>query len=125
MPRVKLAPVKILVVDDNRDAADSLVLLLGMKGYETCAAYGGPEAVALADAEKPDVVLLDIGMPQMSGYDVVRELRHFSRQPRPRIYALTAYTQVSDRIAAKQAGFDGHLAKPVDLEVLLEMLRRV
>jgi DNA-binding response OmpR family regulator len=114
--------VKILVVDDNRDAADSLVLLLGMRGHEAFAAYGGPEAVAAADERKPEVVLLDIGMPQMSGYDVVRELRHHSRAPRPRIYALTAYTQVSDRIAAKQAGFDGHLPKPVDLDRLFELL---
>jgi CheY-like chemotaxis protein len=114
--------VKILVVDDNRDAADSLVLLLGMKGHESIAAYSGPDAVARADQHKPDVVLLDIGMPQMSGYDVVRELRHHSRAPRPRIYALTAYTQVSDRIAAKQAGFDGHLAKPVDLDKLFALL---
>ena len=117
--------MKILVVDDNRDAADSLVLLLGMNGYETVAAYGGPEAIAAADSQRPDVVLLDIGMPQMTGYDVVRELRHHSRQPRPRIYALTAYTQVSDQIAAKRAGFDGHLSKPVNLDALLEMLRRV
>lgn len=117
--------MKILIVDDNRDAADSLVLLLGMKGYETTAAYSGPDAVAATDTHKPDVVLLDIGMPQMTGYDVVRELRHHSRQPRPRIYALTAYTQVSDQLAAKRAGFDGHLSKPVDIEALLEILRRI
>ena len=114
--------MKVLVVDDNRDAADSLCLLLKMKGYESSAAYSGPDAVAAADRDKPDVVLLDIGMPQMSGYDVVRELRHHSRAPRPRIYALTAYTQVSDRLAAKQAGFDGHLSKPVDLEALFSLL---
>ena len=114
--------MKILVVDDNRDAADSLVLLLKMKGHESIAAYSGPDAVARADEHRPEVVLLDIGMPQMSGYDVVRELRHHTRAPRPRIYALTAYTQVSDRIAAKQAGFDGHLAKPVDLDKLFALL---
>jgi CheY-like chemotaxis protein len=114
--------VRVLIVDDNRDAADSLCLLLQMKGYEALAAYSGPEAVAAADGQKPDVVLLDIGMPQMSGYDVVRELRHHTRAPRPRIYAVTAYTQVSDRLAAKQAGFDGHLAKPVDLDVLFNLL---
>ena len=115
--------MKVLVVDDNRDAADSLALLLRMKGHAATAAYGGREAVAAADADKPDVVLLDIGMPQMSGYDVVRELRHHSRAPRPRIYALTAFTQVSDRVAAKQAGFDGHLSKPVDLDALLDLLK--
>jgi CheY-like chemotaxis protein len=116
--------VKVLVVDDNRDAADSLVLLLKMKGHDAHAAYSGPAAVGLADREKPEVVLLDIGMPEMSGYDVVRELRHHSRAPRPRIYALTAYTQVSDRIAAKQAGFDGHLSKPVELDTLFALLAR-
>jgi DNA-binding response OmpR family regulator len=114
--------MKVLVVDDNRDAADSLALLLRMKGHTATAAYSGRDAVAAADADKPDVVLLDIGMPQMTGYDVVRELRHHSRAPRPRIYALTAFTQVSDRVAAKQAGFDGHLAKPVDFDALLELL---
>jgi two-component system CheB/CheR fusion protein len=114
--------VKVLIVDDNRDAADSLCLLLKMKGYDARAAYSGPDAVAAADQQKPDVVLLDIGMPQMSGYDVVRELRHHTRAPRPRVYALTAYTQVSDRIAAKQAGFDGHLPKPVDLDQLFSVL---
>ena len=114
--------MKVLVVDDNQDAADSLVLLLKLRGHTAIAAYNGKQAIENADADKPEVVLLDIGMPQMSGYDVVRELRHHSRAPRPRIYALTAYTQVSDKVAAKQAGFDGHLAKPVDLDALYKLL---
>ena len=117
-------PKRILVVDDNRDAADSLALLLRGEGYLVETAYEGSEAIRLADASRPNIVLLDIQMPKLSGYDIVRELRRYERAPRPLLIAVSAWGQESDRLAAKQAGFDHHLTKPVDPAGLLELLAR-
>src|ERR1041385_3987695 len=77
------SPKRILVVDDNRDSADSLALLLRGEGFTVDTAYDGAEAIRLADASRPNVVLLDIQMPKLSGYDIVRELRRYERAPRP------------------------------------------
>jgi two-component system, chemotaxis family, CheB/CheR fusion protein len=115
--------VKILVVDDNIDAADTLTLLLRNEGHTVHTAYGGKEAIELADRERPEAVLLDIQMPRMSGYDLVRELRRHERAPRPLLIAVSAYGQESDKLASKQAGFDHHLTKPLDPPALLRLLR--
>jgi two-component system, chemotaxis family, CheB/CheR fusion protein len=115
--------VKILVVDDNIDAADTLTLLLRSEGHTVHTAYGGKEAIAIADRERPEAVLLDIQMPRMSGYDLVRELRRHERAPRPLLIAVSAYGQESDKLASKQAGFDHHLTKPLDPPALLRLLR--
>jgi DNA-binding response OmpR family regulator len=114
---------RILVVDDNRDAADSIATFLGLKGYAAQCAYDGLQAVAQADAFKPEVVLLDINMPGQSGYDVARELRDHKRAPRPLIVGVTGSAQESDKVLAKKLGFDHYLTKPVVLEELLALLR--
>jgi two-component system, chemotaxis family, CheB/CheR fusion protein len=113
---------KILVVDDNRDAADSLAAILRFEGHEARAAYSGAEAVQAAEEMKPDVVLLDIQMPEMSGYDVARALRDYRRGVRAVIVAVTAYGQESDKLAARQAGFHHHITKPVDPGRVLEII---
>jgi CheY-like chemotaxis protein len=115
------------VVDDNLDAANTLHLLLQSLGHETRIAHDGPTALAVADEFRPDVVLLDIGMPGMSGYEVARHLR--SRGQRPiKIVAITGWGTDADRARSSEAGFDIHLVKPVaegDLrQVLLNGLTR-
>jgi PAS domain S-box-containing protein len=115
-------PRRILVVDDNRDSADSSALLLQMLGYEVRSAYDGEEAIDAAAQFRPDVVLLDIGMPKLNGYDVCRFLR---KQPWGRemiIIALTGWGQEDDRRRTDEAGFDHHMVKPVDPRVLMALL---
>jgi PAS domain S-box-containing protein len=108
----------ILVVDDNRDAADSLAELLGALGHDQRVAYDGPTALRLAVDCRPDLVLLDIGMPQMDGYEVARRLRALDLQPQPVLVALTGYGQEADRQKSRLAGIQHHLVKPVDLRAL-------
>jgi PAS domain S-box-containing protein len=113
---------KILVADDNHDAASMLALLLRLSGHEVEVAHDGREAVDTAAAFQPDVLLLDIGMPQMSGYDVARHIR---RQPWGRtalLVALTGWGQEDDKRRAADAGFDHHLTKPVDPAALTKLL---
>jgi PAS domain S-box-containing protein len=113
---------RILVVDDNSDSADSLSLLLRMSGHETREAYDGEHALAVAAEFQPDVVLLDIGLPRMNGHDVCRRLRERESGNRIKIIALTGWGQESDRNKSKDAGFDHHLVKPVDLDELAVLL---
>ncbi len=119
------APLNVLVVDDNRDAADALVALLSAEGYAACCAYSGTSAIEQADRVRPDVVLLDIGMPETSGFDVARALRDYRRAPKPVIVAVTGAAEPSDRLAARMAGFDHYLVKPVELRALVELLERI
>jgi PAS domain S-box-containing protein len=111
----------ILVVDDNRDAADSLAMLLGIWGHDVHLAYDGLEAVAVAAAIQPDVVLLDLGLPKMNGYEAARSIRQ-ARPDGVLLIALTGLGQAEDRRRSKEAGFDHHLTKPVELESLRKML---
>jgi PAS domain S-box-containing protein len=113
---------RVLVVDDNVDAARTLAELLGTLGHETRVVHDGPSALAMAAAFRPDVVLLDIGMPGMDGYEVARRLSALQEGRRPRIVAVTGWGQESDRRQASEAGFDMHLVKPVDLDALLRAL---
>jgi CheY-like chemotaxis protein len=115
--------MSVLVVDDNRDAADALVALLGVQGYRACAAYSGASAISQFEAIRPDVVLLDIGMPETSGFDVARALRDYRRAPRPVIVAVTGAAEPSDRLAARMAGFDHYLVKPVEIQALVSLLQ--
>ena len=113
---------RILVVDDNRDSAESLVMLLKLLKHETHIAYDGLEAVKTAATCKPDVILLDIGLPKLNGYEACRQIRE---QPWGRgmiVVALTGWGQEEDRQRSKEAGFDGHLVKPVDLGALTGLL---
>jgi two-component system CheB/CheR fusion protein len=111
---------RILVVDDNQDSAESLALLLEIYGYEVRAAFSGPEAVEATRTFLPDVVLLDIGLPGMDGYEVARLIRADGNGCM--LVALTGYGQDEDRRRSREAGFDHHLIKPVDLEALTRVL---
>ena len=113
---------RILVVDDNRDAADSLVLMLQMMGHEGHTAYDGLEAANAAETWRPDVVLLDIGMPKMNGYEVARHLRQQPWGNELALVALTGWGQEEDKRRAHEAGFDHHLTKPVDAAALGKLI---
>jgi signal transduction histidine kinase/ActR/RegA family two-component response regulator len=113
----------VLVVDDNIDAADSVAELLEALGYAVGVAHDGPSAVARAREQAPDIVLLDIGLPGMDGYEVARELRE-GAAPRASLIAMTGYGQAGDREKARAAGFAMHLTKPVQVDALIAALER-
>jgi CheY-like chemotaxis protein len=113
---------RILVVDDNRDSAASLAMLLKMAGNETCMTHDGLDAVRLAEQFRPDVVLLDIGLPKLNGFDVCRRIREQPWGKDLMLIALTGWGQQEDRIKSKDAGFDAHMVKPVDYTALMQLL---
>jgi two-component system, chemotaxis family, CheB/CheR fusion protein len=115
---------RVLVVDDNVDVADMTVMLLQLAGHEAKAAYSGQSALETATEYKPDVVLLDIGMPGMNGYEVARQLRREPQTKDVRVIAMTGYGQDSDRLRSQEAGCDHHLVKPVDPQKLQDLLAR-
>jgi DNA-binding response OmpR family regulator len=113
---------KILVADDNQDAANSLAMLLRLAGHDVCTAHGGQAALSLAGNFHPEIAVLDIGMPDLDGYEVARQLRQTAWGKDARLIALTGWGQEDDKQRARDAGFDHHLTKPVDphqLEALL------
>jgi signal transduction histidine kinase len=112
--------LRVLIVDDNRDAADSLSMLLQFEGRQTLCAYSGEAALQEIAGFDPQVVLLDIGLPGLDGYEVARRLKTAS--PKLRVIALSGYGQVEDRQRSAAAGFDAHLVKPVDLDALKRAL---
>jgi len=117
---------RIVVIDDNVDAAESLAMLLRLKGHEVHVAYDGPAGVALVLKATPDCVLVDIGLPGIDGYEVAKRLRAHDRSMQMNgmlLIALTGYGQDEDRIRSEQAGFDHHLVKPVAQNVLEDLLR--
>jgi PAS domain S-box-containing protein len=113
---------RVLVVDDNLDAADTLGMLLHVLGADVQVAHNGPEALAVFQAYEPSVVLLDIGMPGMDGYEVARRLRSDFPHGQTTIIALTGWGQEEDRRRARDAGFDHHLVKPADAVALQGLL---
>ncbi len=113
---------RVLVVDDNVDSADSTVMLLQLSGHEVRVAYSGQTALETAVEYQPDFVLLDIGLPEMDGYEVARRLRQYPQLKDVRLIAATGYGQESDRQRTQEAGFDHHLVKPVDVEKLEELM---
>jgi signal transduction histidine kinase len=113
---------KILVVDDNRDSAMSLSLLLELDGHEVRRAYDGLEALEIADDFRPEVTLLDIGMPRLDGYGAARELRQREWARSSLLVALTGWGQQEDKRLAREAGFDHHMVKPVDPDALRRLL---
>ncbi|HWE37965.1 MAG TPA: response regulator [Isosphaeraceae bacterium] len=117
-------PLHVLVVDDNADAARLLARLLEVNGHHAEVAYDGPTALERAQARPPDVVLLDIGLPGMDGYEVARKLRASVGLDRALLVALTGYGQEEDRRRSREAGMDVHLTKPVDPRTLKELLAR-
>jgi len=113
---------RILVVDDNADSAESLTMLLQVSGHETHTAHDGLEAVAAAERFRPEVALLDIGLPRLNGYDAARRIREQPWGKDMVLVALTGWGQDEDRRKSKEAGFDLHMVKPVDLEILMQRL---
>jgi two-component system CheB/CheR fusion protein len=113
---------RVLVIEDNVDAADSLKELLELEAHEVTIAYDGPAGIAMAAEVKPEVVLCDIGLPGMSGYEVARALRDSHVAEGAVLVALTGYARREDRDAALEAGFDDHLAKPPDPKALQRLL---
>jgi signal transduction histidine kinase len=114
-------PRRILVVDDNRDAADSLAALLRLSGHEVSVAHDGRRALDLAASERPAVMLLDIGLPGMDGYEVCRRVRQQGLADAT-IVAMTGYGQDRDRERSKEAGFDSHMVKPVEISAIVKLL---
>jgi PAS domain S-box-containing protein len=113
---------KILAVDDNLDAANTLAMLLRILGHDVRTAHDGPSAIEAAQAWRPDIVLLDIGLPGMDGYEVARRLRALPDLRACILVAVTGYGQEEDRRRSANAGFDHHLVKPVDPQALTELL---
>ena len=114
---------RVLVVDDNGDSADSLALLLTLDGHETAVAYNGAEAVRMAESFRPDVAILDIGLPILTGHHVAKLIR---AQPWGRemvLIALTGWDQGEDRRRSAETGIDMHLAKPADTDALRKIIR--
>lgn len=114
------SPRRVLIVDDYFESARSLALLLRLRGFETRTAGDGVEAVEAAEEFRPDVALLDLGLPKADGYEACRQIRSQSWGKTIRVLALTGRDPVEDREV--EAGFNGHLTKPVDLAVLEPML---
>lgn len=115
----QVAPVRrVLVVDDNVDAAESIAMLLRSFGHHVLCEYDGRAALSIMRDYRPDVVVLDIGLPEVDGYEVTKQIRAMKDMRGTRIIAVTGYAQEQDRRRAKEAGFDHHLTKPVDFDVL-------
>jgi len=115
--------LRILVVDDNVDAAESLSSMLRLQRHEVLVAHDGLTALAAAPVLKPDVVLLDLGMPKLNGLEVAKRLRALDGGAKALLVAITGFGQAEDRARTAAAGFDHHLTKPVDPQVLRGLLQ--
>lgn len=122
---IAASPLRVLVVDDLRDSADSLATLLELTGHEAWTAYEGIASIETAERERPDVILLDIGMPDVDGYEVCRRLRALPWAAGTTLIALTGWGQESDRRRGVEAGFDHHLVKPVEIPALMKLLEGI
>jgi CheY-like chemotaxis protein len=113
---------RVLIVDDNEDGAESLALLLELGGHETHKAHDGEQAIEATERLRPDAVLLDIGLPGMNGYEVCRRIRERPWGKDVFLVALTGWGQEEDRQRSEEAGFDEHMVKPADHDVLMNLL---
>ena len=120
-----MTALRVLVVDDNRDGANALVRLLRCMGHEVAAEYDGRTALERAKVFEPAVVLLDLGMPGVDGFQVCEGLRAHTWKQRPCIVALTGWGREGDLVRTKNAGFDAHLVKPIDGDALVEVLENL
>jgi CheY-like chemotaxis protein len=118
-------PRCLLIADDNDDAAESLAMLLRMEGHEVVVVGNGRDALDAVAAVRPCVVVLDIGMPDISGYEVARQLRQTQEGRSLTLVAVTGWGQERDKLRAREAGFDHHFTKPIDPNVLLDLVSRV
>ena len=115
---------RIIVADDNADYAESTAIILRMEGHEVHTAYDGMQTVELADSLRPEVVLLDIGLPKLNGYEAARRIRAMDGMENALLVAISGWGQRRDRELAQAAGFDQHLVKPVDPDVLVQLIAR-
>jgi CheY-like chemotaxis protein len=115
----------VLIVEDNTDAAESITMLLELLGHRVRAAHDGPAGIAEASSDPPDLMLVDIGLPGMDGYEVARRIRLDPSLADVVLIALTGYGRDDDRRRAVAAGFDHHLVKPVDPDALAELVARL
>jgi CheY-like chemotaxis protein len=113
---------RVLVVDDNRDLAESLAMVLRLWGHDVAVAFDGPEALQVARDRLPEVIFLDIGLPLLDGFEVARQLRSEPKTRQMRIIAVTGYGREEDRQRSRDVGIDLHLTKPVDPTVLQRLL---
>jgi two-component system CheB/CheR fusion protein len=113
---------RLLVVDDNKDAAESMSMLLEMWGHEVTYAYDGPSALQRAEEWQPEAVFLDIGLPGMDGYEVAERLRELPEAKDAVLIAITGYGQDDDRLRSRRAGIDHHLVKPVAPDTLRSLI---
>jgi CheY-like chemotaxis protein/two-component sensor histidine kinase len=116
---------RILVVDDNIDGAETIAMTLRLSGYDVQVAYSGQAALSAVEEYQPNIVILDIGLPEMDGYEIARRLRQRPQLANMWLIAMTGYGTDSDRQRSKEAGFDHHLVKPVDPQKLEELLVRL
>ncbi|SAL17016.1 PAS domain-containing hybrid sensor histidine kinase/response regulator [Caballeronia humi] len=121
---ISAGALRILVIDDNRDSADSLAMLIGMMGHEARAAHGGAQGVAIAREFVPHLVLVDLAMPDMDGFAVLHALREYAPLASTMTAAMTGFGQNQDRERSMLAGFDAHLVKPVEMALLDDLLAR-
>jgi CheY-like chemotaxis protein len=113
---------RLLIVDDNRDAAESMAMLLQIWGHEVRCAYDGPSALEVSATYRPQVVILDIGLPGMDGYEVASRLRESPQAAQAVLIAVTGYGREEDRLRSRRAGFDHHMVKPVGPDALQKLL---
>ena len=125
IPNHPTRSLRILIVDDDVDAADSIAMLLRLEGHHTATAYAPHEALAQVPSLQPELILLDIGLPDIDGYELARRLRAADHLGGVRLVALTGYGQAEDRQRARDAGFDDHLVKPVEFATLKQILAAV
>jgi CheY-like chemotaxis protein len=116
---------RILLVEDNTDQAEMMVMLLEFRGHEVTVAPDGPGAIERAESYRPDLILLDLGLPDMDGYEVARQLRRIPGLAHTPLVALTGYGQQKDRNRTAEAGFAYHLVKPVDPDLLERVVNEV
>jgi len=117
--------MQILVVDDNVDSADSLAMLLRLMGHHVRTAYDGPGALDAVEERRPDLLLLDIGLPRVDGYQVAAQLRRDEANRHLFLIAMTGYGLEEDRRRSQEAGFNAHLVKPIDLDALTTLLTKL
>ena len=113
---------RILVVDDDRDSAEAMTILLKIYGHEVATAYDGIEAIEIARMFRPDIALLDLSMPKLSGYDVARRIREEAGKPGLILVALTGWGGEEDKRRSIEAGFNVHMVKPIDFTALEKLV---
>jgi CheY-like chemotaxis protein len=118
-------PLRVLIADDDRDGTVTLSTVLELEGYQVRAVHGGQDALDAAREFRPHAVVLDIGMPKVTGYDCARRLRQRYGEDCPMLIALTGWKQASDKILANLAGFDHHVAKPYEPAELIRLLAKL